>query len=96
MNSISKLLFGLGIAASISGTSVAADSGITNIDIEGGFGLKLGAKIAYEAIDSALPKESDWQVHKSYVLKDKPENGFIAEANRKNGGASESMSTIGG
>ena len=30
------------------------------------------------------------------LVKQKPENGFIAEANRKNGGASESMSTIGG
>ena len=30
------------------------------------------------------------------LVKDKPENGFIAEANRKDGGASESMSTIGG
>ena len=30
------------------------------------------------------------------LVKDKPENGFIAEASRKDGGASESMSTIGG
>lgn len=30
------------------------------------------------------------------LVKDKPENGFIAEANRKNGSVSESMSTIGG
>lgn len=30
------------------------------------------------------------------LVKEKPENGFIAEANRKDGGASESMSTIGG
>jgi len=30
------------------------------------------------------------------LIKDKPENGFIAEANRKKGGVSESMSTIGG
>jgi cyclic pyranopterin phosphate synthase len=30
------------------------------------------------------------------LVKSKPENGFIAEANRKDGGASESMSTIGG
>jgi cyclic pyranopterin phosphate synthase len=30
------------------------------------------------------------------LVKAKPENGFIAEANRKDGGASESMSTIGG
>ena len=30
------------------------------------------------------------------LVKAKPENGFIAEANRKNGAASESMSTIGG
>ncbi|AUC85966.1 GTP 3',8-cyclase MoaA [Polaribacter sp. ALD11] len=30
------------------------------------------------------------------LVKQKPENGFIAEANRKDGGASESMSTIGG
>ena len=30
------------------------------------------------------------------LVKEKPENGFIAEANRKNGAASESMSTIGG
>lgn len=30
------------------------------------------------------------------LVKNKPENGFIAEANRKDGGASESMSTIGG
>jgi len=30
------------------------------------------------------------------LIKEKPENGFIAEANRKDGGASESMSTIGG
>jgi molybdenum cofactor biosynthesis protein A len=30
------------------------------------------------------------------LVKQKPENGFIAEASRKNGGASESMSTIGG
>ena len=31
-----------------------------------------------------------------YLVKEKPENGFIAEANRKDGNASESMSTIGG
>tara|TARA_R110000787_G_scaffold200643_7_gene311628 strand:+ start:2998 stop:3900 length:903 start_codon:yes stop_codon:yes gene_type:complete len=30
------------------------------------------------------------------LVKEKPENGFIAEANRKDGGVSESMSTIGG
>jgi cyclic pyranopterin phosphate synthase len=30
------------------------------------------------------------------LVKEKPANGFIAEANRKDGGASESMSTIGG
>jgi cyclic pyranopterin phosphate synthase len=30
------------------------------------------------------------------LVKQKQENGFIAEANRKDGGASESMSTIGG
>ncbi len=30
------------------------------------------------------------------LVKNKPENGFIAEASRKDGGASESMSTIGG
>ena len=30
------------------------------------------------------------------LIKEKPENGFIAEANREDGGASESMSTIGG
>lgn len=30
------------------------------------------------------------------LVKDKPENGFIAEANRKKGDVSESMSTIGG
>lgn len=30
------------------------------------------------------------------LVKDKPENGFMAEANRKKGGVSESMSTIGG
>jgi cyclic pyranopterin phosphate synthase len=30
------------------------------------------------------------------LVKEKPENGFIAEANRQDGGASESMSTIGG
>jgi len=30
------------------------------------------------------------------LVKQKPENGFIAEANRKDGRASESMSTIGG
>ena len=30
------------------------------------------------------------------LVKDKPENGFIAEANRKKGNVSESMSTIGG
>ena len=30
------------------------------------------------------------------LVKEKPQNGFIAEANRKDGGASESMSTIGG
>jgi cyclic pyranopterin phosphate synthase len=30
------------------------------------------------------------------LVKDKPENGFIAEANRKEGNVSESMSTIGG
>ena len=30
------------------------------------------------------------------LVKDKPENGFIAEANRKQGDVSESMSTIGG
>jgi cyclic pyranopterin phosphate synthase len=31
------------------------------------------------------------------IVKEKPENGFIAEANRKNNkGISESMSTIGG
>ena len=30
------------------------------------------------------------------LVNEKPENGFIAEANRKDGGASESMSTIGG
>lgn len=30
------------------------------------------------------------------LIKEKPENGFIAEANRKKGGVSESMSTIGG
>ncbi|QTE24121.1 GTP 3',8-cyclase MoaA [Polaribacter cellanae] len=30
------------------------------------------------------------------LVKQKPENGFIAEANRKKGGVSESMSTIGG
>ena len=30
------------------------------------------------------------------LVKQKPENGFIAEASRRNGGASESMSTIGG
>ena len=30
------------------------------------------------------------------LVHEKPENGFIAEANRKDGGASESMSTIGG
>jgi molybdenum cofactor biosynthesis enzyme MoaA len=30
------------------------------------------------------------------LVKEKLENGFIAEANRKDGGASESMSTIGG
>jgi cyclic pyranopterin phosphate synthase len=30
------------------------------------------------------------------LVKNKPVNGFIAEANRKDGGASESMSTIGG
>ena len=30
------------------------------------------------------------------LVKDKPANGFIAEANRKNGDVSESMSTIGG
>ena len=30
------------------------------------------------------------------LVKDKPENGFIAEANRKKGTVSESMSTIGG
>jgi molybdenum cofactor biosynthesis protein A len=30
------------------------------------------------------------------LVKEKPENGFVAEANRKDGGASESMSTIGG
>jgi cyclic pyranopterin phosphate synthase len=30
------------------------------------------------------------------VVKEKPKNGFIAEANRKKGNVSESMSTIGG
>ncbi len=30
------------------------------------------------------------------LVKQKPENGFVAEANRKNGNVSESMSTIGG
>ena len=30
------------------------------------------------------------------LIKEKPKNGFIAEANRKKGGVSESMSTIGG
>ena len=30
------------------------------------------------------------------LVKDKPENGFVAEANRKKGDVSESMSTIGG
>jgi len=30
------------------------------------------------------------------LIKEKPENGFVAEANRKKGGVSESMSTIGG
>jgi len=31
------------------------------------------------------------------IVKDKPENGFVAEANRKNNrNVSESMSTIGG
>ena len=30
------------------------------------------------------------------LIKEKPKNGFIAEANRKSGSASESMSTIGG
>ena len=30
------------------------------------------------------------------LVKEKPQNGFIAEANRKNGGVTESMSTIGG
>jgi len=30
------------------------------------------------------------------LVKQKPENGFIGEANRRDGGASESMSTIGG
>ncbi|MFT6064793.1 MAG: cyclic pyranopterin phosphate synthase [Paraglaciecola sp.] len=30
------------------------------------------------------------------LIKEKPKNGFIAEANREDGGASESMSTIGG
>jgi len=30
------------------------------------------------------------------LIKEKPENGFIAEANRKQGSVSESMSTIGG
>ena len=30
------------------------------------------------------------------LVKEKPENGFIAEANRKKGSVSESMSTIGG
>ena len=30
------------------------------------------------------------------LVKDKPENGFLAEANRKKGNVSESMSTIGG
>ncbi len=30
------------------------------------------------------------------IVKEKPKNGFIAEANRKEGGISESMSTIGG
>jgi len=30
------------------------------------------------------------------LVREKPENGFIAEANRKDGGVSESMSTIGG
>ena len=30
------------------------------------------------------------------LIKEKPENGFIAEANRKQGNVSESMSTIGG
>jgi cyclic pyranopterin phosphate synthase len=30
------------------------------------------------------------------LVRDKPENGFIAEANRKEGNVSESMSTIGG
>jgi len=30
------------------------------------------------------------------LIKEKPENGFIAEANRTKGGVSESMSTIGG
>ena len=30
------------------------------------------------------------------LIKEKPENGFIAEANRKKGGVTESMSTIGG
>ncbi|PQJ79749.1 GTP 3',8-cyclase MoaA [Polaribacter porphyrae] len=30
------------------------------------------------------------------LVKDKPENGFVAEANRKKGNVSESMSTIGG
>ena len=30
------------------------------------------------------------------LVKEKPENGFIAEANRTKGDVSESMSTIGG
>ena len=30
------------------------------------------------------------------LVKEKPANGFIAEANRKEGNVSESMSTIGG
>ena len=30
------------------------------------------------------------------LIKEKPENGFVAEANRKKGNVSESMSTIGG
>ena len=30
------------------------------------------------------------------LVKEKPENGFVAEANRKKGNVTESMSTIGG
>ena len=55
---------------------------------EGVFDLK--AFIRNGASDDELKKLFIDTVHK------KPENGFVAEANRKNGAVNESMSTIGG